>query len=149
MRRRSAFTLIEVLIVVVIMAILAATVLPQLSSSAEDAKRAALLHDLQVLRNCLNEYKLQHNDVPPPLVGGSLPKLLSKTNAAGEIGATADHKFGPYVLGGELPVNPLDGKNTVTATTVFPPTGATAAGGWLYHEATGQIAINHADYLAK
>ena len=36
--RRSAFTLIEVLIVVVIMAILAATIIPQFTDSTKDAK---------------------------------------------------------------------------------------------------------------
>ena len=35
--RRSAFTLIEVLIVVVIMAILAATIIPQFTDSTKDA----------------------------------------------------------------------------------------------------------------
>ena len=35
---RSAFTLIEVLIVVVIMAILAATIIPQFTDSTKDAK---------------------------------------------------------------------------------------------------------------
>ena len=37
---RSAFTLIEVLIVVIIMALLAATIIPQFASSTSDAKRA-------------------------------------------------------------------------------------------------------------
>ena len=147
MRSRSAFTLIEVLIVVVIVSILAGTALSRITGSAEDAKRATVLRNLQILRNSLNEFKLHHGDVPPTLAGGTLPQFLSRTNAAGQVGATANHKFGPYVLGGVLPVNSLDGKNTVSATTVFPPTVATAAGGWLYHEATGRIAINHADFL--
>ena len=145
MRRYSAFTLIEVLIVIVIISILAGTALSRITGSAEDAKRATLLRNLQILRNSLNEYKLHHGDVPPSLAGGTLPQFLSKTNSAGQLGASTDHKFGPYVLGGILPANSLDGKNTVSATSVFPPTAATAAGGWLYHAATGQIAINHAD----
>lgn len=78
-----------------------------------------------------------------------LERVLSKTDASGHIGATANHKFGPYVLGGVMPVNPLDEKNTVSAAAVFPPTAVTAAGGWLYHEATGPIAINHADHFLK
>ena len=40
-RRRSAFTLIEVLIVVIIMAVLAATIIPQFSSSTNDAKNSS------------------------------------------------------------------------------------------------------------
>ena len=40
--RRSAFTLIEVLIVVVIMAILAATIIPQFTDSTKDAKSSTV-----------------------------------------------------------------------------------------------------------
>ena len=39
---RNAFTLIEVLIVVIIMALLAATIIPQFSSSTSDAKKSAV-----------------------------------------------------------------------------------------------------------
>ena len=45
---RSAFTLIEVLIVVIIMAVLAATIIPQFSSSTNDAKNSSscsIAHD--------------------------------------------------------------------------------------------------------
>jgi hypothetical protein len=105
---------------------------------------------LQVLRNQITEYMLYHNGTPPALLsGGTIPQLLSKTNTLGDIGTTAEHKFGPYMQGSEFPVNPLDGKNTVSATAVFPPTGATAAGGWLYHAASGRIAANHADFLTQ
>ena len=37
-RRPSGFTLVEILIVVVIMAVLAATIIPQFSSATNDAK---------------------------------------------------------------------------------------------------------------
>mgnify|MGYP002626473716 CR=1 FL=1 len=37
-KRHSGFTLVEVLIVVVIMAVLAATIIPQFSDSSKDAK---------------------------------------------------------------------------------------------------------------
>jgi prepilin-type N-terminal cleavage/methylation domain-containing protein len=43
--RRIGFTLIEVLIVVVIMAVLAATIIPQFSSSTDEAKQRAPLAD--------------------------------------------------------------------------------------------------------
>ena len=61
MSRRSAFTLIEVLIVVVIMAVLAATIIPQFASSTTDAKVSALKFNLHGLRQQVEMYKLQHN----------------------------------------------------------------------------------------
>ncbi len=48
--RRNAFTLIEVLIVVIIMAVLAATIIPQFSSSTTDAKISSLKFNLAALR---------------------------------------------------------------------------------------------------
>ena len=44
--RRHAFTLVEVLIVVVILAILAGTVIPQFTASSDDAKDSAVLYNL-------------------------------------------------------------------------------------------------------
>ena len=49
--RRSAFTLIEVLIVVVIMAVLAATIIPQFSASTEDAKTSQLSFNVHTMRS--------------------------------------------------------------------------------------------------
>src|SRR5687768_12514635 len=57
---RCGFTLVEVLIVVIVMAILAAAVIPQLTSSAEDAKRSAGDYNVGVLRSVIQTYKTQH-----------------------------------------------------------------------------------------
>jgi hypothetical protein len=43
-----------------------------------------------------------------------------------------------------MPANPFDGKNTVTASAISPPT---AAGGSLYYAATAQISPNTANHL--
>ena len=146
-RRRSAFTLIEVLIVVVIMAVLAATIIPQFSSSATDAKTSALKFNLQSLRSQIELYKLHHNGTVPTLVGGALPGLTSATAADGTLGGTApdaSHPYGPYMVNG-MPLNSFSNGNLVTATTSSPPTAASgnASGGWLYNTTTGQI---YADY---
>src|SRR5205814_8769735 len=139
----TGFTLIEVLIVVVIMAVLATTIIPQFASSTTDAKNSALKFNLHGLRQQIEMYKLQHNGTMPTVQSGSLPQLTSSTDVNGNIGAQgASYPFGPYVQGGALPSNSFDDKNGVTATAVFPPTASTAAGGWLYHAATGQLAPN-------
>jgi prepilin-type N-terminal cleavage/methylation domain-containing protein len=146
-KRRSGFTLIEVLIVVVIMAILAATIIPQFSSSTEDAKASSLKFNLHTMRAQIELYKLHHGGDVPAITGTTLPQLTASTDMSGQIGTTGpNYPYGPYIQG-QLPPNSFDGKNTVTATANFPPTAATAAGGWFYHVATGRIAANHADHL--
>jgi general secretion pathway protein G len=145
---RNAFTLIEVLIVVVIMATLAAVIIPQFSSSVDDSKAAALKHNLQSLREIIQIYRAQHGSLPA-LTSGSLPGLTMATDATGATNAVSNttYPFGPYIQGGKLPVNPFDGKNTVSQTNTFPPTAATAAGGWFYEPGSGQIAGNTAGHL--
>jgi general secretion pathway protein G len=145
---RSAFTLIEVLIVVVIMATLAATIIPQFASSVDDSKAAALKHNLQSMREIVQIYRAQHGSLPA-LTSGSLPGLTMATDASGATAAVTDatHPFGPYIKGGKLPVNPFDGKNTVSQTAVFPPSASTAAGGWFYEPVSGQIGANTAGHL--
>lgn len=145
---RAGFTLIEVLIVVVLVAILAATMIPQLSSSATDAKESSLRADLKSLRTQIDMYKLDHNGQLPAITGGALPQLTSATDANGNAGATgASFPYGPYILNG-FPPNPVTGKSTVTAATSFPPTSESGNGGWLYNPSTGQIAADSQNYLS-
>jgi hypothetical protein len=115
--------------------------------TSDDAKRSALVHNLYILRAQIEMYKLKHNLVPS-LQNGTLAQLTSATNVNGDIGpAGSDYPFGPYIAGGRFPNNPYDQKNTVTATTVFPPTATTSDGGWLYDEQSGQIAPNTTGHL--
>jgi len=60
--KRAAFTLVEVMIVVVILGILAATVLPQFISTNDDAKESVLVQDLQTLRSQIQLFKFQHTE---------------------------------------------------------------------------------------
>jgi len=140
--RRYAFTLVEVLIVVVIMAVLAATIIPQFSDSARDAKVNTAVFNLHTLRAQIQMYRVNHDGANPD---ASLSKLTSKTDAAGNVGTGATHIYGPYL--GEIPVNTLTGSNVVGAPNAVPPTATTDGVDWLYDETTGQIWINHADYL--
>lgn len=152
--KNNGFTLVEVLIVVVIMAVLAATVIPQFSASADDARESALAHNLHTMRAQIELYKVQHDGVAPTIANDadgvpSLPQLYSRTNAAGAIGvAPATYPFGPYVLN-RLPPNPLNGNKyiIVDATASWPPSAQTAAGGWFYNEDTGEIKPNATDHL--
>jgi general secretion pathway protein G len=142
--RSQGFTLIEVLIVVVIMAILAATVIPQFSSSTDDARESAVTFNAHSLRTQIEMYKVHHLGEYPAITGSSLPQLTGKTNAAGDIGTGDAYPYGPYIAG-DLPKNPYNDSNKVVA-------GAGAAvvaggAGWQYDVNTGNIWPNNDEYF--
>ena len=65
---RRAFTLIEILIVVVILGILAAIVIPQFTDASEDAMMASVQSQLQTLRGQVELFRVQNAGVPSDLV---------------------------------------------------------------------------------
>ena len=142
-RRRKAFTLIEVLIVVVIMAVLAATITPQFSSSTQDAKDSQLDFNVHTMRSQIELYKVHHLGNYPAITGNDLPQLTSATNASGETGAAGpSYPYGPYV-DSELPNNPFNDLNTVAAGTGGAGDGGS---GWQYDATTGGIWPNHSGW---
>ncbi len=143
-RQKHGFTLVEVLIVVVIMAVLAATIIPQFSNSAEDAKANTALFNLHTLRSQVELFKSQHDGNAP----ATLDLLAAKTNRSGAIDSSGP--YGPYIH--EIPANPLvnaDSAQVVAAATSNPPAAVADDAGWLYHAASGGVWINHADYLTE
>ena len=148
-RPRHGFTLIEVLIVVVIMAILAATIIPQVGSSTEDAKDSSLELNLHSMRSQIQMYGLSHGGEYPAIKANALPQLTGSTNTAGELGQAGDsYPLGPYITH-ELPPNAHDGSNKVTAVAnpgKKPTRTVGSLGGWQYDESTGGIWPNHAKY---
>ena len=142
--RRAAFTLIEVLIVVIIMAVLAATIVPQFTDSTDDAKSSTSQFNLHTMRSIIELYKAQHNGRAP---GADLSELTTTTDADGNKGSGAGFPYGPYLQA--IPYNPFTDSNTVAAPAAVPPNAVVDGAGWLYDAATGQIWINHVDYLNK
>lgn len=68
-RRRSAFTLIEVLVVVVVIALLATFVAPNLFSRVGDARVAAAKAQIESLATALDSYRLDHGRYPTTAQG--------------------------------------------------------------------------------
>jgi len=129
--RRLAFTLVELLIVVVILGILAAVVIPQFSDASTDTKFSSLSTNLSTIRGQLELYKLQHNGTYPALLTFS-NQMTQKTDADGTVNASG--KFGPYLQ--RVPNNPFSNTNDVS-TDAAGPTKA-----WYYDAASGTFKAN-------
>src|SRR5690242_7438548 len=87
--RRRGFTLIEILIVVVVMAILAAVIIPQFADTTKDARISGALFNLNTMRAQIERYKAEHD--------GRLPNasLTDLTTAKIYLGKS----YGPYMSG--------------------------------------------------
>ena len=132
----KAFTLVELLIVVVILGILAAVVIPQFSDASTDARFSSLATNLATIRGQIELYKLQHRGSYP-----ELSKFTAQMTAGTDVNGDPGSDFGPYLQ--RIPNNPF--------TTVNPPTspgndvstdtaGPTKA--WYYDQSTGEFRAN-------
>ncbi len=143
--RRTAFTLIEVLIVVIIMAVLAATIIPQFSSSTKDAKESSLQFNLHTIRSQIQMYKVHHNNVYPES-GTFADQMTQATDIDGKTGV-ASTPYGPYITG-QIPVNPFNDDNTVVAVVTEgtePTAKVNDTDGWQYDQSTGGFYPNNAE----
>jgi len=140
---RCGFTLIEMMIVLAILSIIAATIFARIYELDDDAEKEVMRFNQGELQKQIDLYKLQHRGSAPNLIDAGLPQLVQATNAAGEIGPPGPaYPFGPYVQGGKLPHNPVLCSNEVEAVNDFPPPGGGSTAGWFYKQSTGQIAAN-------
>ena len=128
-RLRHGFTLVEILIVVIILGILAAIVVPNMSQATEDAAEQTTLHELYKLRRAVEVYQTRNDNSIPPVVAG-------------------DGTWGPIVAANgaylrSAPNNPwIGGANAGviilrdSADAAYP---AARTYGWIFDDATGQI----------
>ncbi len=113
-RTRRAFTLIEILIVVVILGILAAIVIPQFTDASEDAMDASVRSTLQTIRSQIELYNIQN---PATAYGPATPVATF---------------WQPLLTGNYLqspPKNPM--QNGSTSVGAAPGVGD----GWAWYEA--------------
>lgn len=166
LRNKQGFTLVELLIVVIILAVLAAIIVPQFGSSTEDANVSNLKTNLVSLRTATEIYYQQHNARYPgkfsELDGTTattaagckvafVSQLTQYTDKNGKVSGTKDatYKFGPYIKESTLPANPFLAGATAKdilcdILTNNITTAATADGttGWKFYVLTGRLVAN-------
>jgi general secretion pathway protein G len=139
-RSYKAFTLVEILIVVIILGILASIVVAQFTNVRGSTSDTALKDNLRWMRSAVLLYQAEHGTFPT--VASFEGQMTGFSSLTGAVNATKDatYKFGSYMLSmPQLPVGAEKGNTTVTGATY-------AAGfGWQYDEANGTLRANCQD----
>jgi general secretion pathway protein G len=140
-RSRRAFSLVELVIVVVIIGILSAIAVPRMSASAENAAASAVIASRDALQRAVDLYTIEHEGALPHESAGTIKtfyfRLLKTTDLDGTVN-DASGIYGPYING--IPMNPINAKADIRI-------GGAAAGanthGWRYDTASGEIQPDH------
>ena len=129
-RKRSAFSLVELVVVVLILGIIAAVAAPRMFDTATDARQNSTKTSLAVLRDAIELYKAQNGSYPPAAtLSTALDTFLRGPFPAVQLGANQNA--------------------TVVASSQDPIAAPEAGGaGWAYNETTGDIVVNEAAYIA-
>ena len=165
---QKGFTLVELLIVSIILAILAAIIVPQFASTTTDAQESALRSDLAALRAAIDLYRQQHGAYPgvnasngATCTGGTKgtgtagtavafrDQLTRYTNANGDscslqVAGAETFPFGPYLKEDQIPANPITGSATIEIVTTgdLEMAGTGAGLGWKYDTTSGKFIAN-------
>jgi type II secretory pathway pseudopilin PulG len=150
---RRAFTVVEILIVVVAIGILGMVVIPQFTRASQQSKQNQLKDVIQYLRTQVAVFKAQHQDVPPGYPQGNPELSPSPDDFIGQMTHSSDvncnysgpggqtFAYGPYLAA--MPVNPVNGKSTVEVignNQGIPV--ADGSTGWIYKPQTQEVIAN-------
>ncbi|MCY2931278.1 MAG: prepilin-type N-terminal cleavage/methylation domain-containing protein [Planctomycetota bacterium] len=137
--RSEGFTLIEIMLVVIILAILAMVIIPRLSDASDDSRDKSLQADLGSLQRQIGHYRFDHGGRGPHMnpdksIDNSganfIARMTGKTDSTGALNPTG--ACGPYFR--EWPANPFIANVALTAQVKIgsgraPRDGAT---GWWF-----------------
>lgn len=106
-KRIRAFTLVELLIVIVVLAVLAAIVIPKFNDSGTRGREASLKANLKIARNAIELFRTDTGAYPTALADlkGAAAPATGKDNSGNSKAITAGDYKGPYVA--ETPTDPV------------------------------------------
>ena len=125
MRRRSAFTLIEIVVVVMIIGILVAIAAPRMLNVMGDATDNSVRQSLNVVRSAIETYATQN--------AGAFP------SDANEAAFKTD--VSPF-LRGPFPKSSVGTADDTVTMSAADPLAADDAKGWMYNGTSGEFIIN-------
>ncbi len=128
MSRRSGFTLVELVVVVLILGILAAIAAPKIINNADEAADSGVAQTLAAVRDALELYKTQ-------ATAGGYPQGTS---------AEIHTKLKDFIRGTNFPKATVAGLNS---NVIKIDSGLTVSGtqGWVYDPTSGDFIINSND----
>ncbi len=139
--QRRAFSLIELVIVIVIIGILAAIAVPRLSRGATSASENSLSANLAAMRSAIELFYAEHGNTYPALAKfeDAMTKYSDATGAKyGDRDTAQGIIYGPYLRAlPPLPVGAAKGKTAAVATQGDD-------GGWVYDASKGTLKSNTA-----
>jgi general secretion pathway protein G len=133
--KRSAFTLIELVVVVMIIGIIAAIAVPKMINLTGSANDNSAAQTLSVLRGAIETYSAQNNGTYPGTNQATLYAALQPYLR----GQFPNCPVGAAGVAGTNTVNVVTGSSNLLANSADqPPTCA-----WKYNCTTGEIIINY------
>lgn len=128
-KEKVGFTLIELLVVIVVLAILAAIVLPKFMDSGKRSKEAALKSDLKLIRNAVTLFKTDTDLYPLTLADLAATSAPAKgSDGSADVSLTASTWHGPYLQ--SVPTDPVSSA-ALTYTKTTGTVSSSAAGNGL------------------
>ncbi len=131
--RRSGFTLVELVVVVLVLGILAAVAGPKMFDTATEARSSGTRQSLAVIRDAIEIYRSQYGVYP----GTGNNEATFKTEIRS-------------VLRSPLPVAQIGANQNDNVRVVSSGTAAlTASGGqgWAFQRNTGEFVVNDSSYI--
>lgn len=150
LRRRRAFSLVEMVMVITIIGMISSMAIPRISRGASGASDASLAGDLAVVRRALNMYWAEHNcNFPGPNSARFIAQMTQYSDGQGNTSPSRSTTFvfGPYLL--RVPTCPI-GENAGSATILIdaanspPKADPSTRDGWVYNPTTGEFYANTA-----